>query len=142
MTTIAWDGHTLAADTLICDGDVKRYGDKIWRDGPVLIGVSGDLAYGLALRWWYNHHGADPDKFPVPLEGQVGRMLVVIDKQAFLYENAYPMAIQDKYATIGSGRAVAAAVMELGHDAVSAVRMAVKLDIHSGGDVRSLEWQL
>lgn len=69
MTTIAWDGKTLAADRQANVGSLKREVTKIRRildkkaDHFVLVGLSGDLMWLGSLCVWVEN-GRDPADFP------------------------------------------------------------------------------
>lgn len=56
MTTIAWDGKTLAGDKQVTTGGTATKTTKVFKvktkKGYVLVGYSGDLADGQAFVEW------------------------------------------------------------------------------------------
>ena len=74
MTTIAWDGKTLAADTLVnCNGQLGGYATKIHRERGVLIGGAGSVVIYEKFRDWVRS-GMDGD---CPLQTNIGNMFVI-----------------------------------------------------------------
>jgi ATP-dependent protease HslVU (ClpYQ) peptidase subunit len=138
VTTVAWDGQTLAADRLITEGGhVAAHVVKIRRcaDGR-LIGAAGELDAITALLDWLEAGGDRPaflankqaaEALEITPRGQVwnhlqyGRTLLVPGPQA-----------------IGSGAPYARAAMALGASADKAVRIAAQFDTCTGGRVDAL----
>ena len=66
MTTVAWDGLTLAADRQCTNGNATFQVCKVSqcdRDGGYMLAFSGDADQGEEMVNWFTS-GADPDKFP------------------------------------------------------------------------------
>lgn len=140
MTTIAWDGKTLAADRQLTDGNLLRAITKI-RATPVgLIGSSGTATLGRERVQWVIE-GAIPDVFPKPAADDESSYLVVItpDGKINYYADApYPLRIEDKNFAIGSGRDFALASMYLGLSAPDGVHVAMQFDSGTGMGVDTL----
>lgn len=132
MTTVAWDGISLAGDSLIeHDGVVCSVPAKKVRrlnDGRV-VGVAGVWAVVPELLAF--------------LEGErpwsprmAGVQAIVVDgHQAVVHEGAeIPYAVSAP-TCIGSGGTLAEAAIRSGLDARRAVRIAAEMDIRTGGRV-------
>lgn len=134
MTTVAWDGMTLAADTLAvtCES-IRTYCQKVFRlpDGR-LFGSAGGLSDGIAVRDWLS---GDRDQKP-DVEDFTG-LLVELDGRAYkLEDDLTPMPITEPiYRAIGSGAHLAMAAMHLGHTAKQAVGLAREMDVYTGGEI-------
>lgn len=136
MTTIAWDGETLAADTQISAGDIIiGYAPKIWRakDGA-LLGSTGSVAFEWALRAWWDGGGkntppdmGDDSGFVI----QDGRVERVGSGQRYPAADSLHMAW-------GTGRELALAAMGCGATAEKAVAEAIKRCVWSGGEITVL----
>lgn len=141
MTTIAWDGVTLAADRKALVDSIEATVCKIRRlpDGS-LLGTTGDFTGGLAVISWIEA-GADPEKLPrrQDTDDWVGVIQVRPDRTVWLYERgAVPFQVLSPNFALGSGQPFAATAMYLGHSAREAVEIACALDPHSGKGVDTL----
>ncbi|WBA79556.1 hypothetical protein [Endozoicomonas sp. GU-1] len=141
MTTIAWDGKTLASDSrMTCPYIFDGYTGKIRKitvgDEAVLIGVAGGAANaGLLFEWVES--GMSADAFP-----QVSNIeaILVTGKGAFFVEDKsylIPLESGSKHA-VGSGCEYAMSAMMAGKNASKAVEIAIQLDTNSGGQVISM----
>lgn len=63
MTTIAWDGETLAADKQMTVGSLTMVSQKIIKHGSQLIGKARAAELTEYMSQWYLR-GRDVDKFP------------------------------------------------------------------------------
>lgn len=138
MTTIAWDGKTLAADKQATWNDVARATTKIRRaKNGELLGFSGSA---LMQEPWFDwvENGGD---FPEPPKDCGGNMLRIH------LDGSFTLYCGDKYGTtydagqtfaIGSGADFALAAMEMGKTAKQAVKLACKIDLNSGLGVDTL----
>jgi ATP-dependent protease HslVU (ClpYQ) peptidase subunit len=81
------------------------------------------------------------DDDPFPLDEKDFEAMVVVSKNSVRYYNSkgYWDAYAARYHAIGSGAPFALAAMEGGASAVKAVKVAIKIDVWSGGRIRSLE---
>lgn len=141
MTCIAWDGKTLAADKRATNGTARNTVTKIYRAGDVLVGVSGDLAFGMQLLEWVMA-GRNPDTFPASQrEEKTWQPMLVIEADGTMarYEQTpYPIRWQDAFGAIGSGRDYALAAMHLGKTAEEAVAVATAFDPGCGNGIDTL----
>jgi hypothetical protein len=160
MTTVAWDGNTLAADTLYVAGTRKLGGDyeKIllpedtpWtvNGKPILaVGFSGSIATIPCIKKVLE---ADAVPGVDPACGDYSfTILLVTDKKEVYYWNygstAKGEVINELFAVegnhaIGSGGIYGLGVMAIKGDAINAVKAGIKIDVNSGGyiDVWSFE---
>ena len=140
MSVIAWDGHTMAADKRACIGTLIRTTTKICRVGDALCAYAGDAAGGEEMLAWFKA-GAKPADFPPGQRTDEWSGLLVVRRGEILkYErNPYPVRFDDKFFSIGCGRDFALAAMHLGHDARTAVEVAIALDSGCGNGIDTLE---
>lgn len=162
MTTICWDGKTLATDSKASQRDIAMLGDhkklylptedQYWEIQGVKV-----LAFALA---------GDPDVLPWVLEaldkGVTHRTglediqetdfvtLCITEKGEAWYFGLSRNARQGRNTVIlspifgpgaaGTGQVIANAVMSIGRSAKDAVKQAIRLDNHSGGAIQSWEF--
>lgn len=138
MTTIAWDGKTLASDTLaVSGGYVKRRVQKIFRlDNGDLFAAAGGYDELLSA---YRYLNTSEDMKPT-LEDFVGLLIRAVDGKAYRLEAAMvPSPILEPFHALGSGRDFAMMAMHLGKTAREAVELAMLFDAHTGGVIESME---
>ncbi|WOB06523.1 hypothetical protein [Piscinibacter gummiphilus] len=142
MTTIAWDGRrkTLAADKRATSGTVVRTVTKIHRIGSDLVGISGNLAHGMALLDWARA-GYVAKEFPSPSKGDDDAYLVRVtrDAEVFRYEGPHAFKVEDEFFTTGSGSDYAMAALHMGLTARQAIELASRLEPGTGNGVDVLE---
>lgn len=146
MTTIAWDGKTLAADKRTSFGCMHATVTKVHRmpigpyQGALVAGAGPALLIQEMLRWIAT--GAEPQTFPAANrnEDKCCCILMVTPEGRLLYFDSTPdpMTIENEKWAIGSGRDFAMAAMFLGKDAIEAVVIASALDISTGNGFDSL----
>lgn len=131
MTTIAWDGRSLAADrqsSYHCNPVAK-----IEHNAYGLVGASGDFDLGLAVMVWLAGNGPKP---AIPSDATLTVLHVDHDGKARIYHNALvPIPAGLPFFAIGSGRDYAMGAMAMGASAEEAVRIAARFDESTGGDV-------
>ncbi|WP_285130316.1 hypothetical protein [Leclercia adecarboxylata] len=153
MTTVAWDGKTLASDSQATASDsvCTLQEQKIFypRDNEVWM-VNGEkiLAVGYA-----GDCGAEFEVQDLMLEGltyksafnpesSFGALAVAGEGRAWIVSkdtdktHAATSLQQDPYA-MGSGGTIARAAMLCGKNAIEAVRITIEMDVYSGGRVQS-----
>lgn len=135
MTTIAWDGKTLAADRQGDAGGLKFAVCKLrtMADGS-LIGVAGPLSNGLELIKWIEE-GEAPDKLPAfqRTDDWAGLLRIMLDGRILRYERGpIPFEVLEPFYSIGSGRDFAMAAMAMGKSAAEAVELAARFDSGTG----------
>lgn len=144
MTTIAYDGRYLAADTLALRNgnrsNIKCH--KMRLVGAFAYAASGEWAsiVGQVVKW--HQEGAVPDDLPPYGGGSLtivntisGRVWAVAGPQMpYLDEEAAPYAV-------GTGGDIALGAMDAGATAMEAVAVAIKHDNCTGGDVEFIDMQ-
>lgn len=131
MTTIAWDGKTLAADRCRVSGrGMKQPIQKLRVCGRFVFGGTGDLADLEAVARWLRAGARWRDRPKV--DGDQSGGLVVDSKTLKLYllqgDPATLCELPIGPASVGSGSPYAAAAMACGKDACAAVVVAAKFD--------------
>ena len=138
MTTIAWDGKTVAADSRVTRGDHVIPGEanlrKIihLRDGSVFAGSGVLENINLALNWIED---GMPERKPTIKEAMRG---FVVNHDGEVFEFSEALILDRCYApffAIGSGDQYALAAMHLGCDARRAVEVAATFDTGTGGEI-------
>lgn len=137
MTTIAWDGEVLAADTLCTDSyGMMGYMSKLkeLEDGSIIAHAGSSSALNTFADW-HLAWNRDPTKWPKSLKSS--SIIVISNGLIMGYEGErYPTEyLYSQPVAWGSGALAALALMAKGYDAVEAVKGASKVDIYTGGDV-------
>lgn len=139
MTTIAYDGVSLCADTLITqDGTRVGYQRKLhrWRAKGIdhVAAYAGHLAVcHLALEWL--KVGAKKKSKPVWDYDADFEIILIRDKEVLVLDETFTLRPGFTPYTSGSGAAFALAALHLGKTAREAVELAIKLDSASGGEI-------
>ena len=140
MTTVATDGHTMAADSMLTYGVMERAHmgySKIFKLAGCIYGFSGrDDMVEQAREWIIS--GADPKKRPKLEEDSV--WILKIDKKGKCWA-AYETLIfvsRPVPSAIGGGAVVAETAMYLGKSPKEAVQVAIDLTQGSGGPIQVL----
>lgn len=142
MTTVAYKDGVLAADTLVCHGNIKAgHVTKLGQIGPVLYGGAGSLGYLLKFKDWLQS-GAEGE----PPENEDTSILMASkfdDGQIFVCEWTPDGWINYRapHYSIGSGSEIASTAMECGMSAADAVALAITRDIYSGGEVEYVSFE-
>lgn len=134
MTTIAFDGKSLCADTRGTAGGFPFTNDKAYRlkDGRLYAG-SGDAQDCTAVRLWLESGGDKPS-----CKDFVG-MVIGADGSIWRYEDKLvPFQVTAPFHAIGSGRDYAIAAMHMGKTAREAVELACLYDVYTGGPITEL----
>lgn len=142
MTTIAWDGKTLAADKQSTSDGLKRITTKIHRVRDGLVAITGNGAHGYALLGWFNSE-RDIAAWPKHSdENTCGNIIHITSAGIFVYNGAgYPHGepIENKFIAFGHGRDYAMAAMHMGADAKKALEIASIYDAYTGMGVDTLD---
>lgn len=137
MTTIAYRDGIMAADSCVVYGDgIAGHTKKLMRVKGAVIGYCGDFSSFQPFCKWYEA-GADPAAWPAQME-RIGAM-VASRAGLVRYDGPHPMFIEHSFHSIGSGFQAALGAMHMGASAVGAVKIATKVDLYSGGPVRTLK---
>lgn len=146
MTTIAYCNGVLAADTAMCSGGcmigstvkiVRRF------DGD-MAGAAGDATYNRAFLDWFSagEEGPAPEAKAESDGFDRGVIFRAKPRKIEVFEPRGPFTIVAPYYAFGSGKAEALGAMFVGADAYDAVRAAIALDPHSGGDITVLRCEV
>ncbi len=133
MTTIAYDGEMIAADTMSV-GDFSGYWKKILVYENHIIGCCHEIQQAeLFNKWLKNQDGDKPS--PSDMEGFTA-IFIEENGKCFKYQSLLvPFEVRVPQA-IGSGCEFAMGAMIAGKTAKEAVEIAIELDPYSGGDVQ------
>ena len=144
MTTICWDGKTLAADkqATINNRPLLERDSKIKRikylGKPALIGVSGSLTLARKVVKWIEQ-GCDEDDTPSRGDNESFEVIVITSDDVLIYpNNYYPETMGNIRFAIGSGANYAEGAMAHGASAVEAVKISESLDIFTGYGIDTL----
>jgi len=141
VTTIAWDGHTLAADKRAVNSGMIFVVTKLFRARGCLVAAAGDFDRIQETVAWFAA-GANPEKLP-PFQRDnsdfVGLLVIQPDKTILKFERGpIPFKIESPFYAIGSGRDYAMAAMHLGKTAPEAVEVAMALDSSTGNGIDTM----
>jgi len=142
MTTIAWDGESIAADRRMTSNCIMTVG-KLFKlpDGSVLAGA-GDYAEVVEVAAWVME-GCDPDARPRFSENSEGSSLLLARPDGKAYWLTWPylrqVEINEPFAAEGSGCQFALGAMAMGATARRAVQIAAKFDPFTGGGVNVIK---
>jgi len=137
MTTIAWDGKTLAVDSRATTSGVIRSDrvKKLWKIGDEWIAVSGRFDETMLVVEWIRA-GRPQDRKPT-LSEDFGAMILRRKKLYRIESKLAEWPIDAPFAAGGSGFEIALGAMAAGADAVTAVKIASRFDTGTGGRVRA-----
>jgi len=141
MTTIAWDGRTLAADRQRTHGDSRQPVCKLHDCGEYVYASCGDRPDGVAVARWLSA-GADWDKRPTLDEGGCcGIAVRKADGAVFVVEGKTVTLcpVPPGPTATGSGKDYALAAMACGKDARGAVEIASRFDVFTGLGVDAVD---
>jgi hypothetical protein len=139
VTTIAWDGRTLAADRQANSNGSRRRVHKIIDCGAFWYGSCGQMDEIARVAEWLSQMEEPPPVFDgCNLYGIVVRKC---DACAFFVEGKTVCLapILDRVMATGSGGEYARAAMELGKTAAQAVEFAARFDLGTGLGVDSVQ---
>jgi hypothetical protein len=136
MTTLAWDGHTIAVDSFVTgDDSVMDQIDKLFHmdNGELVVGCGR----ASELHKLFNSLNAGQ---PVPDGLDISAYHIGKDFMHSYLESATPivMDMSKKFAQ-GTGWKWAQAAMDFGFGAVQAIEYACRKDIYTGGKVNYVE---
>jgi len=135
MTTIAWDGVWLAADSMCSLGSIRYTTRKLVRltDGG-LLGAAGKTNEITKLVKWLNG-----DLPTMPKISSLHAIHVTPESLVYLYAGGCDdMPVLDQYVAVGTGGDIALGAMESGKSAHLAVEIACRRDSGSGPPVESI----
>jgi ATP-dependent protease HslVU (ClpYQ) peptidase subunit len=142
MTTIAYDGRTLAADKQNSVCGIRDCVTKVFRVPGGMVAFAGSSLHAMRLLDWFRRN-QPRDLWPKPKnDDQCADALFVSTSGEILFfsgESSVPTPSESPFVALGSGRDFALAAMHLGHDARKAVEIACALDINSGCGIDAIE---
>jgi ATP-dependent protease HslVU (ClpYQ) peptidase subunit len=142
MTTIAWDGKTLAADKQSTWGTTPVPTTKIFfkNDTGHIYGAAGCKDDVMKFFAWMEDTMPEDNK-PVLSDDFCG---IIIEDGAIFQVNKGLILhrIHRKTWAIGSGADYALGAMAMGADAKDAVDVATQLDINTGLGIETIEWDV
>jgi len=153
VTTICYANGVMSGDGLMTLGDmiIKEDTQKVFWVNNHLCGICGRArAINTFVEWLQKHTdysivnqqvGDLVDLIPPQLEDDDGYSALVVtpDKQVLLYEGNTPIMMgTDVPMSIGSGSCFALAAMKAGSSAEEAVKVAMSLDVYSGGTISTV----
>ena len=138
MTTIAFDGKTMACDTRVAGDHIYNTDTKIYENDFAVIGVAGNAEAGILL--------VKDDSILVPkhYDFDFSALVWVKDIETLYKVEFYKswdctlssvIPIADGFAAVGSGSSYALAAMECGYSAHGGVAVASKFDPDTGGNI-------
>ena len=139
MTTIAFDGKTMACDKRVtCGSSYYNTDTKIYENDAYIIGVAGDAGVGTMLIDC--PYILQPRHYDFDFEA-----LVFVKDAQKLYKVAFykswdcalssVIPIADGFSAVGSGSPYALAAMYLGYTATRAITVAAEFDMNTGGKI-------
>lgn len=136
MTTVAWDGTTLAVDRQATFGNSISTARKLHEVGEYVAAIGGRVDHIYTTLEWIAA-GCKLEERPQLLDGIMGITVHLRTKRAYVIEGVRPymVAVRDKYVAVGSGQDFAIAAMHLGLDAAAAIRFTSKFDAYTGRGV-------
>ena len=141
MTTIAWDGETLAADSCSWSGGARRKVKKVFRieskeRGDLLVAFSGHGSFCLMVLDWMTGKADRPNPSDFyDRESICSQCAVVIDSDKRVWSLGNDLfwqeMLESKYAN-GAGQDFAWGALEAGATAQQAIEIAMKRSDYAG----------
>lgn len=141
MTTIAWDGNILAADSCSWSGGTRRRVRKVFKvtardGGRYLVAFAGKGDFAMQVLRWMRGQGERPNPLDFMTVGEVGEQCaLVIDEKRRVWQLGcsltYTPTTERIYA-FGAGQDFAWGALEAGASAYAAVRIAMKRSDYAG----------
>lgn len=139
MTTIAFDGKTLAADRCSWSGATRRAVRKVFKlsapDGrQFLIAFCGDGSFALAVLVWMRNQGEKPKCQDFGVD-PINQFAIVIDEKCRIWSlsaNLTYSRFYERIMALGGGQEFAWGALEAGASAKRAVEIAIKRSDYAG----------
>lgn len=140
MTTIVWDGRTLAVDSLrTAGGIIESYETKkLFLDVGNYVAATGCGDYQNVLQFIAWLRGDKDVKFPTDKEDNGSGIAINKDGELmrFLFSGAGVPFREGSMFSDGSGWELAIGALEAGADAEKALGIAIKRDAYTGGNIQ------
>ncbi|WP_424679479.1 hypothetical protein [Escherichia coli] len=139
MTTIAFDGKTMACDTrVVCGSNCYNTDTKIYENDTYIIGVAGDAGVGTMLIdnpyiLQARHYDFDFEALVYAKDAEKVYKVAFYKSWDCALSSVIPVA--DVFVAVGSGAPYALAAMECGYSAHGGVAVASKFDPDTGGKI-------
>lgn len=139
MTTIAFDGKTMACDTrVVCGSNCCNTDTKIYENDFVVIGVAGNAGVGTMLIdrpdiLQAKHYDFDFEALVFVKDTEKVYTVAFYKSWDCALSSVIPIA--DSFAAVGSGAPYALAAMECGYSAHGGAAVASKFDTNTGGKI-------
>lgn len=140
MTTIAWDGMTLAADRQATVGNAVFMVNKLHRHEGWMLAYFGDSDSGEEMLAWFRA-GARPEDFPASQRDndRFAPLVAIRPGEILKFERTpHPIRFPPQKFAMGSGRDFALAAMHCGRTAAEAVEVAALFDPGTGFGVDTM----
>ncbi len=147
MTTVAWDGKTLAADSQVTFGNLVGSCTKVVKlsDGR-LLASTGMAEDHYQVKHWLDTGGLRATRNEDPkqpmLDKDYSGILIDADGAWVIQANLIRWPVPRKQWAIGSGRDFAVAAMHLGKTAAEAVAIACEFDVNTSLPVAEVSREL
>jgi len=141
MTTIAWTGDEVAADTLGTVSDLIQQSptEKLIKHKGVIYCLTGDFAQCLAVVDWLKC-GADLSAVPEFLDEPGFDILVIKDSATgHIFANSFHPYPVSPPVTLGTGHQIALGAIMAGATAHQAVEHACRVDVNSGPPIMKMK---
>ena len=141
MTTIVFDGKTLASDSQTTNGSTvaSLKSKKIFKLNKnkkyKLVGFCGCVVNSKKMLSWFK---GEIEEYPVGVDS-VAMAITHKNKIHIYYDEPEYIVHEYKTASIGSGSDFANAAMMAGASAKESVKVAIKMDIYSGGRIQTID---
>lgn len=139
MTTVCWDGKTMAADKQMNTGNMKHLvaRSKIragqYHGMPAIFGGAGTTVYSDAVVEWLIAGMPDEHKPEMPQTPDSFTVIVATETGVYGYiDSLRPVPLGQIKWAIGSGGEYAFGAMAAGANAKKAVEIACAFDVNSG----------
>lgn len=139
MSTIAFDGKTIAFDTQItCDDYAEEVKvQKVFKtNGRIFLFAGGVGDYSLVKQFviWAKHYPIFPDQIEYPEPSDSSFIAIDRDGKAWVFShNSTPVYKTKNNVALGSGGRFALGAMAAGATAEQAIKIAGKFDIYTSG---------
>lgn len=135
MTTIVCDRFQISSDSFLTDDCTTTQVRKLFKFKEGVVGVAGgyEECHNF-IKWMKNGRKDIPPKMK-------NVTAIALTKSGILVfdSSIKPYRVDDKFYAIGSGAQAALAIMHYGGSTKDAVRMASKVDPHSGGRIKTMK---
>ncbi len=143
MTTIAWDGRTLAADKGSWSNGLHQPARKVFQiTAPdrrrFLVAFAGDAAFCTQVLWWMQGKSGHPGAC-LPEDANRDCAVVIDEKRRIWRLNSRLLwyRLEGKVHANGAGQEVALGALMAGADAIRAIRITMAVSDYAA---RGVDW--